>query len=133
MLLGLLGSIAIAPIASDAWLSVIGAQVLPPSMVSHTPPAAVPRYIIRGLVGLIASEVARPDHGGVPGPNPMYDGPSKFHVSPLNESAGATPSAGCAQFETAAFARLPAAFSARCCCNALVRAPAGMCAKGYAR
>jgi len=42
MTLLLLGSIAIAPIAREHWVSVSARQVVPPSSVFQTPPLAAP-------------------------------------------------------------------------------------------
>src|SRR6266849_7150729 len=65
-----IGSTAIAPTATVGMfaafggLSVSGAQVLPPSMVTQRPPSAPPRYTLFELFGFAASAVTRPDVNG---------------------------------------------------------------------
>ena len=59
-ILGFTGSIAIEPILSEHWLSLIGVHVAPPLFVRHTPPLAAPAYAMLGLVGWIAMARIRP-------------------------------------------------------------------------
>src|SRR5262245_45330274 len=49
-----------APIAREAWLSPSAVQVLPASLVRHTPPRLVPIKIVWPSVGWGAMAVTRP-------------------------------------------------------------------------
>src|SRR5580693_5366498 len=60
MMSELLGASAIAPLAMDAWPSVRGIQVLPPSVDFQTPPSAAPMYRMLLLLGSIAMEFTLP-------------------------------------------------------------------------
>src|SRR5438046_8356006 len=59
-MVGFEGASASEPIASEAALSKIAVQVVPPSVERHTPPCAVPTYTRLGLVGWTTIAVTRP-------------------------------------------------------------------------
>src|SRR5688572_18499315 len=65
-MLGLLGSMATEPIASDARSSNSGVQLTPSFVVFHTPPLEVPMYAVRASVGCVAMAVTRPEYGSDP-------------------------------------------------------------------
>src|SRR3989304_8428049 len=71
MTLELVGSIAIEFPAGWAIRSASGAQVVPPFVVFHTPPATPAAYIVVGVVGSIRIARVRP---------PMLPGPSWVHA-----------------------------------------------------
>src|SRR5262249_26552391 len=54
------GSSVIAPIASEASLSDMGAQLTPPFVECQTPPPAAPNQMSSGLTGLTAMAEALP-------------------------------------------------------------------------
>src|SRR3989442_252252 len=66
MMLELVGSMASEPIDSEGWLSVIGVQFKPASIVFQTPPAAAPRKATSGFLGSTASAATRPELLGLP-------------------------------------------------------------------
>src|SRR6266508_6632590 len=67
---GFWGSMATAPIAREGCPSNLGLQVVPPSVVFHTPPGAVAMYTPRASVVSVAMSFTRPDQGGGPGQHP---------------------------------------------------------------
>src|SRR2546428_13868477 len=54
-------SMASAPIANEACVSVSAPQLEPPSLLFHTPPPAVPAYTTDELVGSVTRLVTLPD------------------------------------------------------------------------
>src|SRR2546425_6978389 len=103
MMLELVGSMASERIDSEGWLSVIGVQCKPPSMVFQTPPAAAPRKATSAFLGSTASAATRPELFGPPlkgkkplEPTLMGCGPIKVHVAGPGKSVanGAAFSAG---------------------------------------
>src|SRR5947199_47601 len=71
-----------APMFSEHWESVSGVQLLPPSVVFHTPPLAAPMYIVFAFTTAIA--VTRPDAVyNPPKPEMMELGPSATHPAVL--------------------------------------------------
>src|SRR6266581_2238411 len=87
---GLLGAKANAPIASEAWSSVVGAQVMPLSRVSQMPPMAAPISQWALLVGSTAAQVIRPLTGpaGVICPFTIGAGPILTHCGPTPPTRG---------------------------------------------
>src|ERR1041384_3016854 len=87
MMLVLFGANASEPIASDAWLSVNGVHVAPPSNVCHTPPCAPPISQWFVLLGLTAMAETRPLMARVNNVAPIWPsnvgaGPKLVHVLP---------------------------------------------------
>src|SRR6267378_137823 len=88
-MLELVGSMASEPIDSEGWLSVIGVQFKPASIVFQTPPAAAPRKATSGFLGSTASAATRPELLGLPlkGNTPVATEPSGSVRSPRNHSS----------------------------------------------
>src|SRR5437899_6807855 len=86
MMLELVGSMASEPIDSEGWLSVIGVQFKPASIVFQTPPAAAPRKATSGFLGSTASAATRPEllglplKGNTPGATLIGCGPIEVHA-----------------------------------------------------
>src|SRR2546425_6411057 len=74
------------PIDSEGWLSVIGVQFKPASIVFQTPPAAAPRKATSGFLGSTASAATRPEllglplKGNTPGATLIGCGPIEVHA-----------------------------------------------------
>ena len=85
-MLELVGSMASEPIDSEGWLSVIGVQFKPASIVFQTPPAAAPRKATSGFLGSTASAATRPEllglplKGNTPGATLIGCGPIEVHA-----------------------------------------------------
>src|SRR5687767_8217689 len=75
IVLGVTGSIAIAPIVSVVCLSNVVFHDSPPSVVFHTPPAAPPRKMISERTGCTATARTRP---------PRFVGPISLHCAAAN-------------------------------------------------
>src|SRR5258708_34756083 len=84
------------PMASEAWPSVSADHVVPPSVLFHTPPPAVPANTVVPLVGSVTSAVMRPLLTPYlpAGLTPMYwlpvmgAGPTADHAPPVTLIAG---------------------------------------------
>src|SRR5437879_11759601 len=85
-MLELVGSMASEPIDNEGWLSVIGVQFKPASIVFQTPPAAAPRKATSGFLGSTASAATRPEllglplKGNTPGATLIGCGPIEVHA-----------------------------------------------------
>src|SRR5579863_7389560 len=111
---------ASAPTARDACRSVSGIQLVPPSVLFHTPPEALPTYIPSAPKPIAVTRPVTVIRAGVPhsplalSPCPLVieSGPMKIHWPATGLSAGIAPIAATARVRAIGGTRLEAALNA---------------------